>query len=98
MKEEITDENIIEAHKHSSSNQPELMRSTICGCFWCLRTFKPEEIEHWFDEVKGGMTAQCPHCAIDSVIGDASGYPITCDFLDRMNLNWFNGYRHREVE
>lgn len=31
----------------------------------------------------------CPHCQIDSVIGDASGLPITNEFLKQMHEKWF---------
>ena len=34
-------------------------------------------------------TAVCPNCTVDSVIGDASGYPITKELLDDMNKKWF---------
>jgi hypothetical protein len=33
--------------------------------------------------------ALCPHCGIDSVIGDASGYEISPTFLARMHEAWF---------
>ncbi len=34
-------------------------------------------------------TAECPFCHTDSVIGDASGFPITKDFLKKMKKRWF---------
>jgi hypothetical protein len=34
-------------------------------------------------------TARCPRCGIDSVIGSASGYPITREFLQTMKSYWF---------
>jgi acetone carboxylase gamma subunit len=37
-----------------------------------------------------GMCALCPRCEIDSVLGDASGYPITHDFLSKMRHYWFD--------
>ena len=38
-------------------------------------------------------TAFCAKCGIDSVIGDASGYPINDPvFVELMGLYWFNGY------
>jgi len=36
------------------------------------------------------MTALCPRCGIDSVIGSASGYPITADFLLMMRKYYFS--------
>ena len=50
------------------------------------------EIDEWIDEPDPpGVTALCPKCGIDSVIGSASGYPITSNFLWRMKLRWFYG-------
>jgi acetone carboxylase gamma subunit len=52
--------------------------------------FPPDEIEDWVDELEGvGQTALCPNCGIDSVIGSASGYSITTDFLENMKRHWF---------
>ena len=33
--------------------------------------------------------ALCPACGIDSVLGSASGFPVTPEFLGRMNACWF---------
>jgi len=76
----------VAAHKHSIGHRTELEASAICGCFYCLCTFAPTEIKEWIDD---GQTALCPHCPVDSVIGSASGYPITPEFLRRMHDYWF---------
>jgi hypothetical protein len=77
----------IRAHKHCFRNRNEVERSAHCGCFYCLETFKPVEIQEWAD--KGATTALCPRCGIDSVIGSASGFPLTRRFLQQMNDRWF---------
>ena len=42
------------------------------------------------DELHADQVAViCPHCQIDSVIGSASGFPISKDFLTEMNEHWF---------
>lgn len=74
------------AHTHCSGHRNELEKSDLCGCFYCLAIFPPSEITEWID---GGQTALCPKCPVDSVIGSASGYPITIDFLRRMHDYWF---------
>jgi hypothetical protein len=74
-----------------------LLASDLCGCFYCLEIFDPDEIMDWIEEGPGkttditdnGQTALCPKCGIDSVIGSASGYPITSEFLQRMKDYWF---------
>ena len=66
------------------------MRSEVCGCFYCRKTFGPEQITEWVDFHDGvGTTALCPRCGIDAVIGSASGYPITEAFLAAMHRRWF---------
>jgi hypothetical protein len=75
------------AHKCCKDHRVELERSEMCGCFYCMRIFPPSSVYEWID---GGQTAMCPHCEIDSVIGSASGYPITKEFLERMHEHWFD--------
>jgi len=77
---------ICEAHKHSSKHRAEIRASETCGCFYCLTIFKSSEIQDWIDE---GQTALCARCGVDSVIGAASGFPITKEFLEEMHKHWF---------
>jgi hypothetical protein len=87
-----SDPDPIRAHRHSSQHRAEVMASEQCGCFHCGRVFGPAEIERWLDAVDGvGHTAVCPHCGIDSVIGSASGSPLTRAFLWQMYEHWFGG-------
>ena len=81
----------VTAHARSMSHRNELKRSDICGCFYCLRVYSPNEIVEWIDEDASGIgrTALCPKCGIDSVSGSASGYAINEDFLKRMHDYWF---------
>jgi len=87
----------IDAHKHSTCHQVEILASEVCGCFYCLANFRPTEILDWVEEPPDvtdgvspiGETALCPKCGIDSVIGTASGYPVTKEFLTRMKEHWF---------
>jgi hypothetical protein len=80
------------AHKRSIYNEGEIKQSVLCGCFYCLETFKSIEIIEWIDkESAKGKTAQCPNCGIDSVIGDKSGFPVMDkNFLIAMYGRWFN--------
>jgi hypothetical protein len=67
-------------------HREEVMASAECGCFYCLSIFPTSRIVEWIDE---GQTALCPECLVDSVIGSASGYAITREFLERMHAHWF---------
>jgi uncharacterized paraquat-inducible protein A len=87
------DQDYIGAHEHCWNNRPEVKSSSMCGCFKCIAVFPPNEIDQWGDR---GITALCPRCGVNSVIGSASGYPITADFLETMRIHWFRagGIKH----
>ncbi len=85
----MNDNELEEAYKHSFNNKSEILKSDICGCFYCGRIFNPQKITIWlYGDVD--MTAQCPYCFVDSVIGESSGYAITNKFLNDMYKKWFN--------
>jgi len=83
-------EDIFEAHKHTVHNKKEIKNSQSCGCFSCLHIFNPGEITQWGYALPPKDFAVCPYCEIDSVIGDASDYPITDEFLKKMHEYWFS--------
>jgi hypothetical protein len=78
--------NAIEAHRFAMHNRAQVLRSSSCGCFYCLETYAPSEIGEWCDE---GKTALCPRCSVDSVLGSDSGIPLTREFLSEMKDHWF---------
>ena len=85
----------IKAHDYSCNHMEQLKKDRICGCFYCLHVFSPQEINFWLisdDESNTADTygtAICPYCGIDSVIGESSGFPITKEFLQQMKEYWF---------
>jgi hypothetical protein len=83
---EFFESDLRRAHRHSTHHFAELWRSGLCGCFACLDLFEFKQIQEWTDD---GQTALCPSCGIDSVIGDASSFPITAEFLAVMEARWF---------
>src|SRR5688500_6759925 len=86
---------------HSVGNRAEVERSESCACFHCYARFAPSEIRLWSDsndpddEDPGGvrddsspfrgLTATCPRCEVDNVIGSASGYELSDDFLRELH-------------
>ena len=81
-------DDILEAHKHSSNHKTKLLKDKKCGCFFCMRIFSPTEITDWIED-ESDETALCPHCSIDAIIGESSGFPITEEFLEKMHNQWF---------
>jgi len=86
MSKKSEEDDIIKAHEYSSHHKKALLKDKICGCFFCLKIFSPKEITDWIDN---DNTALCPHCSIDAVIGESSGFPITEEFLEKMRDRWF---------
>lgn len=78
------------AHEASFKNKESILRSKVCGCFSCLKIFPPSEVR-FRKEMDGQKTAWCPYCDVDAVLGDATGFPITPEFLKEMQKEWF-GY------
>ena len=84
------------AHKATIFHKQEILNSNLCTCFYCGYQFNPhdEEFLPWLEESGGREeTLQCPLCAIDCVIGEASGFPITDKkFIRTCSEVWFGGY------
>ena len=80
-------DDVIAAHKYCINHKEKLLKDEKCGCFYCIKIFKPSEIVFWI--IDPLETAVCPYCGIDSVIGEYSGYPITEEFLAKMHEVWF---------
>ena len=80
-----------DAHRHSADHCAEILASERCGCFHCCETYPPARIEEWIDaDAQGvGQTALCPVCGVDSVIGSASGFEVSSEFLQAMHRVWF---------
>jgi hypothetical protein len=90
---EYTKGYLLAAHQYSSWHRKDVIKSDVCGCFYCLATFGSSEINDWVDEDTNlvEQTALCPKCNIDAVIGEASGLPITDkNFLIQMADLWFS--------
>ena len=77
------------AHEHCTGNKKEIESGKICGCFYCFEIFEKDEITNYLNE--NGGTALCPFCGVDAVIGEASGFRITKEFLEEMKAFWFKG-------
>ena len=77
-----------QAHRASFCNKKDVKKSKKCGCFQCLELFDSSVVISYVTD-KDGDTALCPCCFTDSILADASGFPITKDFLREMKEIWF---------
>ena len=74
--------------KHSSNNEIEILHSKDCSCYFCRQTYSAREVNDWINDERG-VTAICPVCGMDSVIGDACGTPIDKVLLKELNLAFY---------
>jgi len=83
-----TDPKFLELAKHSSHNEIEILHSKTCSCYFCRQTYNARDVNDWTND-KGGVTALCPVCGMDSVIGDASGVPLDKNLLKDLNQAFY---------
>lgn len=76
-----TEEQIRNASQTSFKSRQVIEKSKMAGCFHCCKIFPAAEIDEWWDEDR---TPVCPRCGIDSVLGDATGYPINEQALEKI--------------
>lgn len=69
----------------SMNNRGALLDSRECGCFFCLKIYKPDQIKKWFHE----ETALCPYCNVDAVIPESYDYDLNDSLLLAMKEYWF---------
>ena len=86
--------NFKQIHSECGWHEEAIQKSNVCGCFYCLSTFPPSEIEEWVDEPEDcprgpGRTAICPKCGIDAVLPESEHYKLTEELLEAMNKVWF---------
>jgi len=74
-------------HKLSSEHRNSILQSSRCGCFCCMKFFKPAQIKEWID---AGQTALCYWCGIDSVLCDKDVPKLNKKLLKEMEAYWFS--------
>ena len=81
------DEDVLEElHKGSFKNVKKIYKSSYCGCFCCLKEFRPAIIKEYCHD---GQTAMCPFCGTDSVISSHQGWAINVQLLKQMHKKYF---------
>ncbi|MEY4562885.1 MAG: hypothetical protein RLZZ618_2162 [Pseudomonadota bacterium] len=89
---------LLAAFRYTTNNWAQVQSSKVCGCCNCLQIFTPDDIVAWtgleisnIDDPAAidKQTAMCPHCGVEAVLADASGFPVNAQFLGSMNEAWF---------
>jgi hypothetical protein len=71
--------------KYFTNNRELLRRTDRCGCFHCLRIFRPSRVRDWTWDYGAWDTALCPYCCIDSVVADNPEFPVTGATLRKLH-------------
>ena len=80
-------------HEFSFKNEQSIRASELCGCFYCQKIFPSIDVltVDMIEERDGMLTAICPICSIDAVLGDAS-VTISAELLGSMHKLFFQTY------
>src|SRR5574344_1033254 len=73
---------------HASNNEIEIVSSQKCGCFFCRSIYSARKVQDWINDERG-ISAICPECGTDAVIGDASGIDLQKPMLKALNLEYY---------
>ncbi len=87
VKKVYTNSELINAQRSSVNNRDHLMRSVTCGCYSCETIMLANGITDWKLEENGGMTAICPFCGKETIIGDG-GVPMKKILLQELKKFW----------
>lgn len=79
---------LIELQKRTHNNEIEILHSKTCSCLFCRQTYDARTVNDWVND-ENGMSAICPECGMDAVIGDNGGEPIDKGLLKELNLAFY---------
>jgi TPR repeat protein len=82
------DPKLIALHSHASNNEIEILKSKTCSCFFCRQTYSARLVNDWINDERG-VTAICPECGMDAVIGDGGNAPLDKATLKELNLAYY---------
>lgn len=92
------DPKLLEIAQHTHNNEIEILHSKTCSCLFCRQQYDARKISDWMSDEKG-MSAICPECGMDAVIGDEGKEPLDKDLLKKLNLAFYgNDYMSRHPE
>ena len=88
MSEAVKNELYESYAEHAKDNELEIVASNQCGCIFCRHLFSARDISDWVTEGHH-VSAVCPECGMDCVIGDKSGVPLSKELLKDMNRYFY---------
>lgn len=84
----VDEQKLKELHDRAAKNDTEILNSDVCSCFFCRQTYSARDVQDWITE-DDGVTAICPICGMDAVIGDRHEGRIDHDTLKQLNLRYY---------
>ena len=82
------DPKLVELQKRTHNNEIEILRSKTCSCLFCRQTYDARKVNDWINDERG-MSAICPECGMDAVVGDNGGEPLDKTTLKEANLAYY---------
>lgn len=71
----------------SMNNKTTITQSNNVGCYSCLKIYPKEEVITFTDM---GKTGVCPHCLVDTIVGDSCGFTLNEEILTKAKKYWFD--------
>ncbi len=92
------DQKLLDIQKHTHDNEVEILRSKTCSCLFCRQTYDARLVNDWANDERG-MSAICPECGMDAVVGDNGGEPMDKALLKELNLAFYgNDYMSKNPD
>lgn len=83
----------IRALIYSYGNKPDIDKSKICGCYYCLELYPKQDIYEWITDIHDEPTALCPFCDQPTVLTDIFKPDLDIDFLKTVHDYWYEDRR-----
>lgn len=84
-----TDKQFPDIYKHTKNNELDILQSKTCSCLFCQQNYSARKVSEWNTDKNNQMSAVCPECGMDAVVGDASGYVLDDDDIETLHKTYF---------
>ncbi len=76
-------------YSRTHGNDREILNSDTCSCLFCRQTYSARDVSDWVNDDDGSLSAICPICGMEAVVGDKKKGRISHEDLKELNLRYF---------
>ncbi len=82
------DQKFLDIQNRTHDNEVQILHSKTCSCLFCRQTYDARLVHDWVNDEQG-ISAICPECGMDAVVGDNNGEPMDKALLKELNLAFY---------